>query len=145
MGALDFLKEFEGRALDVATYKLLQRNYELQEENNKQLKDKVERLEKDNTALQKQIEELTTENEELQNRLNECTSQNEFVVKRGFAFKIGRDGKYEDTVYCPNCHSVMGNLLGNYECPKCKYLFEAKDYPEALVRQLNSQQEKKTE
>jgi hypothetical protein len=146
MGALDFLKEFEGRALDAATYKLLQRNYELQEENNKQLKEKVERLEKDNTVLQKQIDELTTENRELQNKLAECATQNEFVIKGGFAFKIGRDGKFEDTTYCPNCYSVMGYLLDTtYECPKCKYLLNSHFFPEVLAQELNSQQEKKTE
>jgi hypothetical protein len=40
MGALDYLKEFKGKVLDASSYQLLERNYELQEENNKQLKER---------------------------------------------------------------------------------------------------------
>ena len=45
MGTLDFLKEFENRAIDAASYKLLKRNFEMQEENNRLLKEKIELLE----------------------------------------------------------------------------------------------------
>ncbi len=140
MGALDFLKEFEGRVLDAASYQLLQRNYELQEENNRQLKEKVDRLEKDISALQEQVKKLKTENDGLKREIVDKTVESQFIIYEGFAFKRNPDGKYEPTGYCPNCNVVMSKTsLRTYECPKCKYLRKCEVIPDVLARQLNSE------
>ena len=49
--ALEFLKEFENRAIDAATYKLLERNFQLQEDNNRLYRDKAELLSEENASL----------------------------------------------------------------------------------------------
>jgi hypothetical protein len=142
MGALDFLKEFEGRVLDAASYQLLQRNYELQEENNRQLKEKVDRLENDISALQEQVKKLKTENDELKQKLANQTVEEQFVTHEGFAFKRNPDGKYEPTGYCPNCKVVMSNpALRTYQCPKCKYIRRSQMPPDVLAKQLNAKSE----
>ena len=53
MGTLDFLKGVKDHVIDAATYDLLQRTYELQEENNHQLKEKVAFLEEKIAGLTK--------------------------------------------------------------------------------------------
>jgi len=142
MGALDFLKEFEGRVLDAASYQLLQRNYELQEENNNQLKEKVGRLESDNAALQKQLDKALEENKELKEKLANLAQEDQFSIHEGFAFKRGQDGKFEPTGYCPNCHSVMAMLsIRVYKFPKCKTPHRTRVNPEVLARQLNAKSE----
>jgi len=142
MGALDFLKDFEGRVLDAASYQLLKRNYELQEENNRQLKEKVERLEKDISTIQEQVDRLLTENDKLKKQLTEKILEEQFFTYKGFAFKQIRDGEYEPIGYCPNCKSVMGNAIRNmYQCPKCKYITKCQTRPDVLALQLNSKKQ----
>lgn len=139
MGALDFLKEFEGRVLDAAGYQLLQRNYKLQEENNCQLKEKVKRLEGDNVALRQQVDKVSAKNEELKDKLANFVTEDQFVTHEGFAFKRGENGKFEPTGYCPNCKSVMSHSLRIYKCPKCAYVFESDVIPRVLADQLNAE------
>ena len=142
MGALDFLKEFEGRVLDAAGYQLLQRNYELQEENNCQLKEKVKRLEGDNVALRQQVDKVSAENEVLKEKLANFVTEDQFVTHEGFALKRGENGKFEPTGYCPNCKSVMSNVGARiYKCPKCTYTFQCRVIPRALATQLNAKSE----
>jgi hypothetical protein len=142
MGALDFLKEFEGRVLDAATYQLLQRNYDLQEENNRQLKEKADRLEKDISTLQEEVDRLSTQNVELKQQLAVQTFAEQFITYEGFAFKRNPDGRYEPTGYCPNCKVVMSNpSLRTYQCPKCKYLRRCGTRPDVLAQQLNAKSE----
>jgi len=142
MGALDFLKEFEGRVLDASSYQLLQRNYELQEENNSQLKEKVERLEGENAALRQQVNDVLAENKELQEKLANLAKEDKFSIHEGFALKRGEDGKFETTGYCPNCHSVMSKQgVRSYQCPKCKYFQRCRLIPEAIANQLNAKYE----
>ena len=144
MGALDFLKEFEGRALDAASYQLLQRNYEMQEENNRLLKEKVELLESQVKDLSRRIQDLIDENNDLKQKVSEAAMDDVFENHYGYALKRNPDGNLEETVYCPNCKLVMGNLMGNsYQCSKCKHLTKAKINPGSLARQLNAQ--RKTE
>ena len=139
MGALDFLKEVEGRVLDAATYQSLQRNYELQEENNRQLKEKVERLECDKAALKDQVDRLSRENAEHEMKITSMNEELKFVTHEGFAFKRRQEGGFETTGYCPNCKVVMSNpSLRTYQCPKCKYFIKCKIIPDALARQLNA-------
>lgn len=140
MGTLDFLKEFEGRVLDAASYQLLQRNYELQEENNRQLKEKVNWLEKENSAIQEQVNRLLAENDELKQKLSKQTIEEQFVNHGGFAFKRRPDGRFEPTGYCPNCKVVMSNPgFRTYQCPKCKYMNRCTSIPDVVARQLNAQ------
>ena len=40
MGALDFLKDFQGKVVDAATYQLLERNFQMQTERNQLLSEK---------------------------------------------------------------------------------------------------------
>ena len=142
MGALDFLKEFEGRVLDAASYQLLQRNYELQEENNRQLKEKVDRLENDISAFQEQVKRLETENDGLKGELADKTVERQFVTHEGFAFKRNPDGKYEPTGYCPTCKVVMSNSIRTiYQCPKCGYNKKCHTRPDAIAQQLNAKSE----
>ncbi|MHA1280546.1 MAG: hypothetical protein ACTSQ8_25595 [Candidatus Helarchaeota archaeon] len=138
MGALDFLKEFEGRVLDAASYKKLQRNYELQEENNRQLQEKIKQLEDDNANLHRQVEKILSENKMLQEKIANLDMKDQFVTYKGFAFKRGQDGKFEETGYCPNCYSIMGKVLRRtYRCPKCEYTFKADAIPEFFANKLN--------
>ena len=143
MGALDFLKEFEGRALDAASYKLLLRNYELQEDNIKQLTVKVERLKVDNAALQQQVAELQAENGNLQEKLANLVMEDQFVKRGEFAFKRGQDGKFESVGYCPTCKVIMSTISRRtYECPKCKYIVRlCRLIPSSLANQLNAKSE----
>jgi len=142
MGALDFLKGFEGRVLDAASYQLLQRNYELQEENNRQLKEKVDRLEEDVSTLQEKVDGLSSENDGLKQQLAGRTLAEHFVTYKGFAFKRNPDGKYEPTGYCPNCRVVMSNpILRTYQCPKCKYVTKCATRPDVLAQQLSAKSE----
>jgi len=139
MGALDFLKEFEGRVLDAASYQLLQRNYELQEENNNQLKEKVERLESDNVALRQQVDEALKENKKIEEKLANLAKEDQFSIYKGFAFKRGEDGKFEPTGYCPNCYLVMSKATSHsFLCPKCSYVNRCVTPPEVLANQLNA-------
>lgn len=139
MGALDFLKAFEGRVLDAASYQLLQRNYELQEENNRQLKEKVDRLEGDVSSLQEKADRLSAENDRLKQQVAGRTLAEQFVTYKGFAFKRDPDGEYDPTGYCPNCKVVMGNpMVRTYQCPKCKYVTKCATRPDVLAQQLNA-------
>ena len=132
MGTLDFLREFEGRALDAATYKLLERNYELQEENNRQLKEAVDRLKQEN-------QRLSSENQQLKDELNKYSEDTQFEVYEGFAFKRKADGTFDSHGYCPTCKVIMSNpMLKTYLCPNCQYTLKGVSRPDVFARQLNS-------
>lgn len=123
MGALDWLKEFENRTLDVASFNLLKRNYEMQEENCRLLKDKAELLEAQVTELREEVTRLRTENAELRRSVESRLQEQDFKIQDGIAFRrIGED-EYEETPYCPTCKVVLGHPLGNriFTCPKCNY------------------------
>jgi len=142
MGALDFLKEFEGRALDAASYQLLRRNYELQEENNRQLKEKIEWLQDRLVGLKEQVKDLQAENKELSSKLDRQLVKKQFVIHQGFAFKRKPDGRFDPTGYCPNCNVVMSNMSPqSYQCPECKYIARCKTGPDVLALQLNAKTE----
>lgn len=142
MGALDFLKEFEGRVLDAATYQLLKRNYELQEENNRQLKETVERLKERLESSESEVDLLREENGRLTQRLAEQTTEDQFAIHGGFAFKRNATGEYDPTGYCPTCKVVMGNpIRSKYQCSKCEYLTTSRTRPDVLAQQLNAKSE----
>jgi len=141
MGALDFLKEFEGRALDAASYKLLQRNYEMQEQNNQLLKDKVDSLEGTLAELREHNNKLLLENERLLEKVRQFEEERKYKIYENIAFKLDEHGFVEPTPYCPNCHSVMSHTSGVpiYKCPKCDYVIRSRSGADALARELNSQ------
>ncbi len=139
MGALDFLKEFEGRALDAASYRLLQRNYEMQDENNRLLKDKVKFLEGEIVRLNAEVQSLTMENEELSRRVKSEVIEQAFMVQDGIAFKRVKEGHFEENPYCPTCKVVMSNPSGlQFMCPKCKYFKRSQVTIRSLIARLNS-------
>jgi ribosomal protein S27AE len=147
MGALDFLKEFEGRALDAASYKLLQRNYEMQEENNRLLKDKVERLAGAVADLREQNKKLSEENGRLSEKVMQSEQDKKYKIWEGIAFKLNKDGPVESTPYCPNCHSAMSHHSGlpSYICPKCKYTVRTRTSADVLAREINSHKSNQTD
>lgn len=139
MGTLDYLKEFEGRVLDAASYKSLLRNYELQEENNRLLKDKIEHLENELSILRGQNIQLSTENKGLSDKVKEFELKEHFKIHKGIFFKLNQNGKYDPTPYCPNCQHVMSNTgIGVYKCFNCEYLVKSKLNADTLADQLNS-------
>ena len=140
MGALDFLKEFENRAFDAATYKLLERNFQMQEDNNRLLKDKAELLQEKNVKLKAENVALHAELQHLQERLAQATKASEYVIQSGIAFRRKADLTFEETPYCPNCHSVMGNTIRNvFACPKCAYTQRVQILPDVVARRLSAQ------
>lgn len=140
MGTLDYLKEFEGRVLDAASYKSLLRNYELQEENNRLLKDKIEHLENEVSTLRERNERLTAENKNLLEKVKEFEAREKYKIHKGIAFKVNQDGSVEPTPYCPNCRLTMSDAgIGIYQCPKCKYVARPKITADVLAQQLNSE------
>lgn len=134
---LDFLKEFEDRAIDAASYKLLQRNFEIQEQNNRLLQDKVSLLEDKITDLQTHIEKLEQENSDLRKMVRQQAEQEDFCVFQGIAFKRDKNGNFEGIPYCPNCKIIMSDISGIYDCPSCKYVKELGKRPDVLARELN--------
>ena len=139
MGALDFLKEFEGRALDAASYQLLQRNYEMQEENSRLLRDKVQLLESKIKDYSTRLQHLTNENDALRSKVDNLTVEAEYDVFNAIALKRKSDGTFEETAYCPNCKIVMGNLMeSTYQCSKCKHLTESNISPREIAKHLSS-------
>jgi len=137
MGALDFLKEFEGRVLDAKSYQLLRRNYELQEENNKNLKDKIIRLESEISELQQLSKRLTVENENLTIAVNEFKEKEKYKVHKGVLFMINQNGTVEPLPLCPNCRVAMSDSgAGMYKCPKCNYVANPHRQAHVLVREL---------
>jgi ribosomal protein S27AE len=147
MGTLDFLKAFEGRVLDAASYGLLQRNYEMQEENNRILKDKVASLEGTVAGLKERNNKLSLENEELSKVVRQFEEGRKYKIYEGIAFKVKKDGCVEPTPYCPNCHSIMNHttVLPIYKCAKCEYIIRSKSTADDLAHKLNSQKSIETD
>lgn len=140
MGALDFLKEFENRAIDAATYKLLERNFQMQEDNNRLLKEKAELLQEENLKLRAQNDSLRSQLETVREKVANATEAAEYVNKDGIAFRRKSDGSFEETPFCPNCHSVMGSTTRLvYNCPKCGHVQKVQILPGVVARQLSSQ------
>lgn len=139
MGALDYLKELEGRVLDAKSYQLLRRNYELQEENNRLLNEKIKHLENEDSTLRKRNEQLTAENKNLLEKVKESEAREKYKIHMGIAFKANQDGGFEPTPYCPNCSLTMSDAgIGVYKCPKCGYVAKPRIKADVLAQQLNS-------
>ena len=139
MGALDYLKEFEGRVLDAKSYQSLRRNFELQEENHQLLNDKIKHLENEVLTLRQQNEHLTTENKDLLDKVNGFEEREKYKINKGIAFKVNQDGGVEPTPYCPNCHLTMSYAgITIYKCPKCGYLAKPNRNASVLAVELTN-------
>lgn len=139
MGTLDILKELEGRVLDAASFKLLERNYELQEENHRQLSTRVETLEREKAELQATIARLSLENAELKETITIESIERQFLNHQGFAFRRLPGGGFEEAGYCPNCRLIMSNTSPrNYQCRKCSYSKRSITNPDVIARQLTT-------
>lgn len=137
MAGIDFLKDLKGSVIDAATYAVLQRNYELQEEHNSLLKQKVAFLEEKNAALTKENTSLTDEVE----KLSVLVRDDDFEISNGLAFRKGTDGKYAKEPYCPHCHSVLSQHQEHFRCQECKYFIDKSEvgsHPSVIADRLNS-------
>ena len=139
MGALALLKELQGRVLDAKNFAVLERTYEMQEDNNRLLKERVELLEARVAEMGTRQAELETENRGLKGQLSRRQDQAQYEVHEGFAFKRRDDGTFEETAYCPNCHSAMSNPARQvYMCSKCDYSKRSWTNTDVIARQLSS-------
>lgn len=139
MGALDFLKAFENRAIDAAAYGLLERNFELQEDNSRLLKEKVGLLQEENSRLKAENQSLICELRTLREKVSKAAEACKYVTKDGIAFRRKDEGSFEETPFCPNCHSVLGTTKHRvFDCPKCKYACQVQVLPDVVARDLNS-------
>ena len=138
MGTLNWLKELEGRVMDATSYKRLRRNFEMLEENNALLRDKVNLLEGKVDDLKKHVHKVDRENRDLKNRMSDQRRAEQYEVHDGFAFKRVQNGKFENTPYCPNCYAVLSSMGDMYECHRCKYVKESITKPHVLASLLGS-------
>lgn len=135
MGTLDFLKGVKGHIIDAATYDLLQRTYELQEENNHQLKEQVAFLKEKTDALTKENTSLADKVE----KLSVLVRDDDFTISEGLAFRKGPDGKFAPEAYCPTCFVIMSDPFGpSLICQKCRYETRPNYYPSIIVERLNT-------
>jgi len=139
MGAADFLKDLQGKVVDAATYQLLERNFQLQADNNSILRE-------NNELLQKQLDEQRSVNDKLREQVADLEAQLaqhkasevtkvEFDEVEGILWKKKPEGGYESKPRCPNCknHPVMhqfppgGNL--HWMCSACKAVYDYAEPP----------------
>lgn len=138
MGAMDWLKEFEGRALDAVAYKTLARNFELQEANSKLLKEQLAFVTDDRKRPEAENAVLRGELAALKAATSRAQEADQFKVYEGLAFKALPGGQYEPTAYCPTCHKIMSNAARCiYNCPACKYVKATPILAENLAGQLS--------
>jgi phage-related minor tail protein len=122
MGALDFLKGIQGKVIDSATYQLLERNFQMQADNNQLLAEKASLLQQAADSQKQRIADLEDENSRLRQQLNALKTNEEFQIYKGMAFKKMPNGKTSEQPYCPNCHCVMGVVEDSIvSCSKCKH------------------------
>jgi predicted nuclease with TOPRIM domain len=139
MGALDYLKEFEGRVLDAKSYQLLRRNYELQEENNGLLNDKIKHLENEVSTLRQRNEQLIVENKNLMKKVSGFEEKEKYKNHEGISFKINQDGTVEPLPLCPNCRLAISDTgVGIYKCSKCGYVARPNKVAHVLVSELTN-------
>ncbi len=112
MGALDFLKDIQGKVIDSDTYQLLERNFQMRAENNQILSEKVNLLQQTVDSQKKRIAELEEDNANLKGLLDGIKRDEEFRIYKGMALKKKSNGKFSEQPYCPNCNSVMGIIEG---------------------------------
>lgn len=89
-------------------------------------------------ALEEENARLIKRNAELEGQLARQEAQKQFAEARGALFKKLPGGGYEDTPYCPACHTAMWAFhdLFPFECgnPACKRIagFKGHDLTEVL-------------
>lgn len=136
MGALDFLKDVQGKVIDATMYQLLERNFQMQSDNNQLLSEKAALLQETVTTQRTRIAELEQENAKLKSSLAGVHQEEEFRIYKGMAFKKKANGKFSEEPYCPHCHRVMGVMEGFIvTCTHCKHTvtLDNKKLPEIAV------------
>jgi hypothetical protein len=112
MGAVDFLKDIQGKVVDAATYQLLERNFRLQADNNKLLAEKADLLQHTVDSQGQLITTLEKENGELRRKVEANQKVEEFRTYKSMDFKRKPSGKFSDQPYCPHCHKLMSVMEG---------------------------------
>jgi hypothetical protein len=119
----DILTGLKNKVLDAATYDSLRRNFELLEDNNQQLKERVGLPKEECELLKAENVRLTEEVTSLRAQTELAKKREEFVEKGGLAFQKNPDGTLQNTPYCPECHTRISKLGPRvYACPKCEYM-----------------------
>lgn len=140
MGIVDALTGLKNKVLDAATYELLRRNFELLEENNTQLKDKLE-------FQKEEIAKLKTENQRLMERwvglqaeLDMLKEAEEFVAYQGLTFKKNAVGGVDSQPYCPKCHNLLSTVNNSvFVCNPCDYTTSVYEHPVDIAEKLSTQ------
>ena len=112
MGALDFLRDIQGKVIDAATYQLLERNFQLQADNNKLLAEKAELLQQTVEMQARLLAQLEKQNVDLRRKAEAGQKAADFRTYKSMAFKKKPSGKYSDEPYCPQCHKLMSVVNG---------------------------------
>jgi len=112
MVAFDFLKDIQGKVVDAATYQLLERNFQLQADNNRLLREKAELLQQTVQTHAQRLTQLENENADLRRQVEAGRKEGEFRAFRSMAFKKTPSGTYSDQPYCPHCHKLMSVVQG---------------------------------
>lgn len=112
MGALDFLKDIQGKVVDAATYQLLERNFQLQADNNRLLGEKAELLQQTVQTQAQRLSQLEKDNADLRRQVAAGQKAEEFRTYKSMAFKKKPSGKYSEEPYCPHCHKLMSVMEG---------------------------------
>lgn len=121
MGTLDFLKDIQGKVIDVATYHLLERNFQMQADNNQLFRENNELLQGRVAALQEEIIQLNAQVDSLRRDGSQNSEEGEFTELDGVLFRK-TDGKFSDTPFCSNCKTIMSNPSRRiFICQKCEY------------------------
>ena len=137
MGMLDVLGGLKNKVLDAATYELLRRNFELLEENNAQLKDKVEFQKKEIDKLRSENLRLSGDIGGLAAELDILKAKTTFIVREGVAFRKDIAGKVEPEPYCPKCHEVLSTVDHSiYMCGSCPYTIHLRRRLEEIAETL---------
>ena len=137
----DMMTGLKNKVLDAATYELLRRNFELLEENNTQLKDKVGFLEEEVTKLKAENLRLIEKAAGLQAEVDMAQWHDEFVECQGLAFQKNPDGTVKPVAYCPECQERMTTIDHRiYICRSCKYTINAKSSAESLAEKINEKE-----
>ena len=138
MGIVDVLTGLKNKVLDAATYELLRRNFELLEENNTQLKDKVEFQKEEIAKLKTENLRLIEKWAGLQAELDMLKEEAEFVMYEGLAFKKNAVGGVNSQPYCPKCHDLLSTINNTvFVCKPCDYTTAVFEHPVDIAKKLS--------
>jgi FtsZ-binding cell division protein ZapB len=130
----------KNKVLDAATYELLRRNFELLEENNSQLKEKVEFQKEEIGKLKAENLHLSEKCAGLQAKHDMLRREDEFVMYQGLAFKKNVSGGVAPQPYCPKCHDLLSTMNNSiFDCRHCDYVTAVFEHPVDIAKKLSAQ------